>query len=294
VPQEVILPGRTGDQTVIGDWLCSKRGSRVKVASPQRGDKVRLLAMALSNAHLSLDEIRLQRSAAKTAVPAVLKFLQKDLYLSAAPRSIAAFDISNLGPSDAVGSLVFFQDGRPRKSNYRKFKIRGVKGQDDFAMMGQVVSRYFRRLTEEKLPYPDLVLIDGGKGQLSAVQAALKELGITDQSAVALAKRLDEVFLPNTSDPLMIPKGSASLRLLQRVRNEAHRFAVTYHRQLRSKGMSRSELDQIPGIGPVRRKLLLRRFGSVEEIRRAELHDLVEIQGLGKKAAERVYAYFHS
>jgi excinuclease ABC subunit C len=189
---------------------------------------------------------------------------------------------------------VFFRDGRPRKGNYRRFKIRGIEGQDDFAMMRQVVSRHFHRLTRERQPYPDLVLIDGGKGQLQAALEALEELGIQDQNVVALAKRLDEVFLPGTSNPLMIPKGSASLRLLQRIRNEAHRFAVTYHRQLRKKGMSRSELDRIPGIGPVRRKSLLRRFGSVEEIRRAELRDLVEIQGLSKKVAERVYAHFHS
>jgi excinuclease ABC subunit C len=294
VPQEVILPGQISDRAMIGDWLSSKRGSGVKIVHPQRGQKVRLLAMAVYNARLSLEEVLLQRSAARAEVPPVVKSLEKDLYLSVAPRSVVAFDISNLGPSDAVGSLVFFRDGRPRKGNYRRFKIRGIEGQDDFAMMRQVVSRHFHRLTRERQPYPDLVLIDGGKGQLQAALEALEELGIQDQNVVALAKRLDEVFLPGTSNPLMIPKGSASLRLLQRIRNEAHRFAVTYHRQLRKKGMSRSELDRIPGIGPVRRKSLLRRFGSVEEIRRAELRDLVEIQGLSKKVAERVYAHFHS
>lgn len=293
VPQEVILPGQIDDQAMIGGWLSSKRGSGVKIIHPRRGQKVRLLAMALYNAQLSLEEVLLQRSAARAEVPPVVKSLEKDLYLSTPPRSVVAFDVSNLGPSNAVGSLVFFQDGRSRKSNYRRFKIRGIEGQDDFAMMHQVVSRHFRRLTQEKRPYPDLVLIDGGKGQLQAALEALKELGIRDQNVVALAKRLDEVFLPKKPDALMIPKGSASLKLLQRIRDEAHRFAVSYHRQLRKKGVTRSELDRIPGIGPARREVLLRRFGSVEQIKRADLQDLIGIQGLGKKAAERVYRHFH-
>jgi excinuclease ABC subunit C len=293
VPQEVILPGQIGDQAMIGDWLSSKRGGGVKIIHPQRGQKVRLLAMASYNARLSLEEVLLQRSAARAEVAPVVKSLEKDLYLSTPPRRIVAFDISNLGPSNAVGSLVFFQDGRSRKSSYRRFKIRGIEGQDDFATMHQVVSRHFRRLTEEKKPYPDLVLIDGGKGQLQAASEALKELGIRDQNVVALAKRLDEVFLPGKSDALMIPKDSASLRLVQRIRDEAHRFAISYHRQLRKKGVTRSELDRIPGIGPVRREVLLRRFRSVEQIKRADLQDLVETQGLGKKAAERVYKHFH-
>ncbi len=293
VPQEVILPGQIDDQAMIDEWLSSKRGSGVKIVHPQRGQKVRLLAMALSNARLSLEEVLLQRSAARAEVPPVVKSLEKDLYLSTPPRSVVAFDISNLGPSNAVGSLVFFQDGRSRKSNYRRFKIRGIEGQDDFAMMRQVVSRHFRRLTQEKRPYPDLVLIDGGKGQLQAALEALKELGIRDQNVVALAKRLDEVFLPATPNSLMIPKGSASLRLLQRIRDEAHRFAVSYHRQLRKKGVTRSELDRIPGIGPVRREVLLRHFRSVEQIKRADLQDLIATRGLGKKAAERVYKHFH-
>jgi excinuclease ABC subunit C len=293
VPQEVILPGDIGDRAMIGDWLASKRGSGVRIIHPQRGQKVRLLDMALYNARLSLEEVLLQRSAARAEVPPAVRSLEKDLYLPLAPRSIAAFDISNLGPSNAVGSLVFFRDGRSRKSDYRRFKIRGIPGQDDFAMMRQVVGRHFRRLTEEKKPYPDLVLIDGGKGQLQAALDALKELGVTNQQVVALAKRLDEVFLPGKSDALMIPKGSASLRLLQRIRDEAHRFAVSYHRQLRKKGVTRSELDLIPGIGPAKRGVLLRRFGSVEQIKQAELQDLVRAEGLGKKAAERVYKHFH-
>ncbi len=294
IPPEVILPGPVGDQTIIEKWLCVRRGAKVEIIIPQRGDKARLLKMALYNARLSLNEIRLQRSAAKSEVPTAVRSLQKDLCLSVAPRSIAAFDISNLGSSAAVGSLVFFLDGRPRKTKYRRFKIKTVKGQDDFAMMGEVVARHFGRLTEEKRPYPDLVLIDGGKGQLSAAEGALSRLGIKDQNAVALAKRLDEVFLSGRYESLMIPKGSASLRLLQRIRDEAHRFAISYHRLLREKTMTESELDRIPGVGPVRKELLLKRFGSVEGIRKAELDQLMQMESLGKRVAQRIYKHFHA
>ncbi len=294
IPPEVILPGPVGDQTMIEDWLSSRRGGKARMVIPQRGEKVRLLEMALNNARLSLSEIRLQRAAAREELPAAIKSLKKDLYLSVAPRRIAAFDISNLGSSDAVGSLVFFGDGRPRKSRYRRFKIRTVKGQDDFAMMGEVVGRYFRQLTEEERQYPDLVLIDGGKGQLSAAVGALKQMGLKGQNLAALAKRLDEVFLPDRSDPLMIPKGSVSLKLLQRIRDEAHRFAVDYHRRLRQKRITKSELDQIPGVGPARKQALLKRFRSVEGIKRAKLGELMQTEGLGRRVADRIYKHFHA
>jgi len=293
IPPEIILPAEVGDQGMIADWLSSKREGRVKIIVPQRGDKFKLLEMASYNAKLSLNELLLQRSEAKKKVPPTIRSLEKDLYLSIPPRKIAAFDISNLGPQDAVGSLVFFQDGCPKKSQYRRFKIKTVEGQDDFAMMAEVVRRYFTRLTEDKQEYPDLVLIDGGKGQLSTTVQTLNSLGVKNQSVVALAKRLDEVFLPQKSDPLMIPKGSASLKLLQRIRNEAHRFAVEYHRKLRKKRTIKSELDQIPGIGPARRKVLLKHFGSVEKIKQARLEKLLQIEDINKRVAENVYRYFH-
>ncbi len=293
IPPEIILPVEVGDQGMIADWLSSKREGKVKIIVPQRGDKFKLLEMASYNARLSLNELLLQRSEAKKKVPIAIRSLEKDLYLSLPPRKIAAFDISNLGPSDAVGSLVFFQDGRPKKSRYRRFKIKTVEGQDDFAMMAEVVRRYFTRLTEEKQEYPDMVLIDGGKGQLSTAVQTLDSLGVKNQSVVALAKRLDEVFLHQKSDPLMIPKGSASLRLLQRIRDEAHRFAVEYHRKLRKKRTIKSELDQIPGVGPARRKVLLKHFGSVEKIKQARLEKLLQIEGINKRVAENVYRYFH-
>jgi excinuclease ABC subunit C len=292
IPPEIIFPTEIEDLQMIEDWLSSKREGKVKIVVPQRGEKVKLLEMASYNARLSLNELLLQRSEAKKKVPASIKALEKDLYLSIPPRKIAALDISNLGPSDAVGSLVFFQDGRPQKSQYRKFKIRTVEGQDDFAMMSEVVHRYFTRLTNEKKDYPDLVLIDGGKGQLSSAVQTLHSLGIKNQNVVALAKRLDEVFLPEKSDPLMIPKGSASLKLLQRIRDEAHRFAIEYHRKLRKKRTIKSELDQIPGIGPTRRNILLKRFGSVERVKQATLEELLHAKGVNKIVAENIYKHF--
>jgi excinuclease ABC subunit C len=293
IPAEIVLPAAVDDQRMIEEWLGSRRGGRAKIMLPQRGEKVKLLRMASCNARLSLDELLLQRSEAKAKVPGAVEALQKDLYLPDPPRKIGAFDISNLGPADAVGSLVFFEDGRPKRSRYRRFRIKNVEGQDDFAMMGEVVSRYFAGLTREKEEFPDLALIDGGKGQLSSALRALKALGINKQTVVALAKRIDEVFLPERSDPLMIRKGSASLKLLQRVRDEAHRFAVEYHRKLRRKRTIGSELDSIPGVGPTRRESLLKHFGSVARIREADIEELLKLQGISKRVAENVYRHFH-
>lgn len=293
IPPEIILPSAIDDQQMIENWLHSRREGRVRIIVPRRGEKVRLLEMAGYNARLSLDELLLQRSEEKKKVPPAVEALKKDLYLSGPPRKIAAFDISNLGPADAVGSLVFFEDGRPKKGRYRRFKIRSVEGQDDFAMMAEVVCRYFAGLAQEKKGFPDLVLIDGGKGQLSAALYALSGLGMEKQDVVALAKRLDEVFLPQRSDPLMIPKGSASLKLLKKIRDEAHRFAVEYHRKLRKKRIIRSELDQIPGVGPARRASLLKHFGSVAKIREANSEELVSLQGINKRVAENIYNHFH-
>lgn len=293
IPPEIILPSAIDDQQMIENWLRSRREGRVRIIVPRRGEKVRLLEMAGYNARLSLDELLLQRSEATSKVPSAVEALKKDLYLSVPPRKIAAFDISNLGPTDAVGSMVFFEDGRPKKGRYRRFKIRSVEGQDDFAMMAEVVCRYFAGLAREKKGFPDLVLIDGGKGQLSAALYALSGLGMEKQDVVALAKRLDEVFLPQRSDPLMIPKGSASLKLLQRIRNEAHRFAIQYHRKLRKKRTIGSELDRIPGVGPARRESLLKRFRSVAKIKEVDLEELSKLQGINKRVAENIYNHFH-
>jgi excinuclease ABC subunit C len=294
IPPQILLPIEIDDQQMIEDWLSAKREGSVKMVIPQRGEKLKILEMAAYNARLSLKELMLQRNEAKKRVPAAIEALRKDLYLSLPPRKIAALDISNLGPSNAVGSLVFFEDGRPRKSRYRKFKIKTVKGQDDFAMLAEVTRRYFKYLTGKEKGFPDLLLVDGGKGQLSSVVLTLNNLGTEKPNVIALAKRLDEVFLPNKPDPLMIPKSSVSLRLLQRIRDEAHRFAVQYHRQLSKTSTIKSELDFISGIGPKKREILLKHFGSVEQIRHSSLKELLQTEGVDKRTANNVYRYFHA
>jgi len=293
IPQEILLPIEIEDKQIIRKWLSSKSQKKVEFILPRKGEKVSLLNLATQNAQLLLMELLIQKKKIKRTVPHSVVALKKDLYLPSFPREIVAFDISNLGPTDAVGSLVFFEDARPRKSEYRKFKIKTVKGQDDYAMMEEVVKRYFSRITEEKKRLPDLVLIDGGKGQLSSTLKVLNELEIKDLNVIGLAKRLDEVFLPGKAESLMIPKSSSSIRLLQRIRDEAHRFAITYHRGLREKKIKASELDEIEGIGKKRKNSLLSRFGTVERIKKANLDELLETENITKKLAERIYSYFH-
>ncbi|KPL04270.1 MAG: hypothetical protein AMJ90_01420 [candidate division Zixibacteria bacterium SM23_73_2] len=293
VPQEVIIPFEPGDKDILQKWLSKKSERKVSLFVPQKGKKSELQKMAEKNAELLLEELLLQKEQRKKKVPEMVTSLKKDLYLDTFPRSICAFDISNLGTSDAVGSLVFFSDGRPKKSEYKRFKIKTVEGQNDFAMMSEVVKRYFKRLIEEKKEFPDLVLVDGGKGQLSSALSSLLALGIEDQEIVGLAKRLDEVFLPGNKDSLMIKKGSPSLRLLQRIRDEAHRFAVSYHRVVRRKRTLKSELDSVKGIGEKRKKALLSHFGSVKNIKEASLDDLMNVEGLNKNVAETIHNYFH-
>jgi len=182
---------------------------------------------------------------------------------------------------------------RPRKSDYRKFKVRDVIGPNDFAMMQEVVGRRYRRLIDENKPLPDLVLIDGGKGQLSSVRQVLNELGLVDLPVVGLAKRLEEVFRPGQSEPILVPRSSPALKMLMQARDEAHRFAVTFHRQQRGRRMIRSELDNIPGVGPKRKQQLILALGSVENIRKCSEEELRTVQGVGKDAARKVYRYFH-
>jgi excinuclease ABC subunit C len=249
--------------------------------------------MAETNARLLLHELLRQKRERAEKLPAAVASLQKDLFLLAAPLSICAFDISNLGAGDAVGSMVFFRNGKPLKKNYRHFKIKTVVGQDDFAMMHEVVSRYFTRVLEEVEEMPDLCLIDGGRGQLNAAMAALQELGIDDLQICGLAKRLEEIVLPTDRKMLSLPKTSPSLKLLQRVRDEAHRFAVTYHRKLRGAKVEKSLLDDVPGIGDRRKEQLLKAFPSVDAIREAPVEKLQEILR-NRKLAQAMREFFDS
>jgi excinuclease ABC subunit C len=293
IPAEIVLPVEIEESKTIQSWLEQKKEGRVQLLVPQRGKRAELLDLAIQNARLLLNELMLQKLDRTQQVPRAVEALQRGLYLSKPPRTIIAFDISNLGVTDAVGSAIFFQDGRPRKSGYRKFKIKTVAGQDDFAMMQEIVTRYFSNLKTEGLNRPDLVLVDGGKGQLSSALEALLKLSLQDQEIIALAKRLDEVYLPGVAEPLMLPKTSPSLRLLQRIRDEAHRFAITYHRTRREKRLTHSALDDIAGIGESRKKVLLTRFGSVERIQSASLEAILAAEGISEKVALKIYQHFH-
>jgi excinuclease ABC subunit C len=233
IPDEVFLDLDIPELPNIKTWLSTKKGKKVEIVTPKKGRKAKLMGMVARNARLLLDDLLNQKhQTAKDWIAPSIKALQKDLNLGRLPRRIEAFDISNIQGTDAVASMVVFENGKAKKSEYRKYKIKTVEGPDDFASMAEVVERRMSRLLREEKTLPDLILVDGGKGQLSAAVHVLKRLSIPDQPIIGLAKRLEEVFVPGVSDPQNIPKSSSSLRLLQRVRNEAHRFAVAYHRTL--------------------------------------------------------------
>jgi excinuclease ABC subunit C len=285
VPREVLVPDALPDCELLEAWLAARRGAAVKVRVPRRGEKVRLLDLVVRNAKLAFDlEWRHPRKQSQE----ILRALRDVLDLEVEPRRIECFDISNIQGSDIVASMVVFEDGLPRKSDYRKFKIRGLgEAPDDFAAMREVVGRRYRRLAEEGKEFPDLVLIDGGKGQLAAALEALGELGLGDQPVASLAKREELIFLPGREEPVALPRSSPLLQLVQRVRDEAHRFAVGYHRKVRSKRTFRSELDDVPGVGPIKRRKLLSRFGSLRGVRGASLAELASAVGAATAARIR-------
>jgi excinuclease ABC subunit C len=292
IPGTIMLPEAAQDSTGIEAWLSGIRGAGVSFEYPGRGKSSQLMDRCRENAKLLLNELIIQKEKSEDwTAPSVLA-LQKDLSLAKIPKHIEAFDISNLAGKHTVASMVVFENGQPKKSEYRKFKIRSVAGSDDFRSMAEVLERRMTGLRREGKPMPDLILVDGGKGQLSAAVAVLKKMNVEGQPVVGLAKRLEEVFIPGAGDAQNIPKSSAGLRLLQRVRDEAHRFAVAYHRTLRKKRAVHSELDDIPGIGEKRRKALLRHFGSVKNMRQASLESITSVNGMNRKAAEGVAAFF--
>ncbi len=291
LPDDIFLPFAVPEQGLVEKWLRELADRRIEIRVPERGDKAHLVEMAQRNAELLLAETKALREA-QDHEPSSLKELQRVLHLPKSPREIVAFDISTLMGTSKVASMVVFRDGRAARSQYRKFKIRTVEGLDDFASMREVVSRRFARLKREKQPGPDLVLIDGGKGQLAAAVAALEELHIRNQPVVGLAKRLEEIYVPDDSLPLSIPKTSSALKLLQQVRDEAHRFAITYHRQLRRKTSLQSLLEDIEGVGPARRKALLKHFGALPILEAASLEQIQEVNGMTRPVASRVFEYF--
>lgn len=290
VPQEVLVSAAPDDTPAVEEWLTRRRGSPVAVRVPHEGEEAKLVALTRTNAQFLLDELKVQRLKRADTTPFGVLSLQRDLRLEVPPRRIECFDISNTQGTDSVASLVVFVDGKPKKSEYRKFKIRSVDGPNDFASMREVVGRRFKRLLDEQAALPDLLMVDGGKGQLSSAVEVLNALGLTSQPVIGLAKQLEEVFLPGRSDPELIPKASGSLRLLQQIRDEAHRFAITFHRSLREKRTLQTELDLIEGVGKKRAKELLEAFGSVQGVRFASREQLEEL--VGSKTADRIQEYF--
>ena len=290
IPPQILLSAPVESEALIRSWLATKAGLEVAIDVPKAGDKVKLVAMVRNNAQYLLDELEVQRLKRGDAFPHAVSALQKDLHLGVPPRRIECFDISNTQGTDSVASLVVFVDGKAKKSEYRKFKIKTVTGADDFASMQEVVERRYSRILEEGTPMPDLIVVDGGKGQLSSAHEILLKLGLSLQPIIGLAKRLEEVYVPDRGEPLSIPKISSGLKLLQQVRNEAHRFAVTFHRSLRSKRILQTELDLVKGIGKVRAKELLESFGSVQGVKFASEEQLAEI--VGSAAAARIKDYF--
>lgn len=308
IPGELILSEvQEQELEVVSRWLSGLRGHSVQVKVPQRGDKRKLVEMVEKNALLALEEADQEASYKKKAGDVLSQFLSV-LGLEAVPRRMECYDISNTQGTEPVASMVVFEDGRPAPHLYRRFKIKTVEGPDDFASMEEVISRRFNRGLEEKklintgqlslrqarfFPLPDMVLVDGGKGQLSAAAAAMDRSGAGTIPVFGLAKQEEQVFARDEAEPLCLPRDSGALHLLQRIRDEAHRFAVTYHRRLRTSRNLRSLLDDIQGIGPVRRRELQRAFPSLEAMGKATIEELAAVPGMNKNSARAVYEYFN-
>ena len=288
VPREILLPADIPDRELLEEWLSTRRGTAVRIHVPQRGEKLRLLDLVARNARLAFE---LEWKHPRKQSQEILRALRDLLDLEVDPVRIECFDISNIQGSDVVASMVVFEAGLPKKSDYRKFRVKGLAGApDDFASMREVVGRRYKRLLEEGKDLPDLVLVDGGKGQLGAATFALEELGLGDQPVASLAKREELLFVRGREGPIALPRSSPVLQLVQRVRDEAHRFAVGFHRQARSRRTLHSELDEIDGVGPAKRRKLLSVFGSVRGVRGATEEELAAV--VGKATAARVRGHF--
>ncbi|MGE3286760.1 MAG: excinuclease ABC subunit UvrC [Pseudonocardia sp.] len=315
VPREILVPELPPDLDSLADWLGELRGSRVQVRVPQRGDKRVLAETVARNAAEAFARHKLRRAGDLTARSAALQEIQDALGLDTAPLRIECVDVSHVQGSDVVASLVVFEDGLARRSEYRRFEIRGGAEGGDVAAIAQVVRRRFKRYLAEtegaaggdrrgidpetgrprRFAYPpNLVVVDGGQPQVEAAADVLAELGITDVAVCGLAKRLEEVWLPADPDPVILSRTSEGLYLLQRVRDEAHRFAITYHRQRRSAGMTASVLDDVPGLGPSRRTALLKHFGSVRKLKAAGVEEIAALPGFGPRTAAAVHAALHA
>ncbi len=306
IPPSLLIQHPLEEHQLIQDWLRDKRGGSVKITCPQRGSNRKLLDVVVENANQGLAQHRVKWLNNPDVINQAMDELQEHLSLPSLPSRMECYDISHIQGTNVVGSMVVFQDGKPKTAHYRRFKIKTVDGVDDYASMQEMLRRRLKRLSDvrsqrAKNPddngisitdgwsiVPDLVIIDGGKGHLSAALEVFLELGLDDIPLAALAKENEEIFVPYTSDPIILPRNSQSLYLVQRIRDEAHRFAITYHRNLRSKGSLRSSIDLVTGIGPKRKRMLLRRFGSIQGIKEAPVDEIAAVPGLTRSLALRL------
>ncbi len=305
VPRRVLLPSKVEDQELIESWLSDRRGGPVQLLTPERGEKRALVQRAVDNALEALQQARASWLADSGKKREALEQLQEELNLPALPQRIECYDISNIQGTSAVGSMVVFSDGHPRTAEYRRFRIKGVSGANDFAMMQEVLKRRFARAgkaiearlalgddepeaDESFASMPDLVIVDGGKGQVSAAHDAMRNLGVGGIPLAGLAKRFEELYVVDVSEPIVLERTSQALYLVQRIRDEAHRFAITYHRGVRQKSGMQSALDTIPGVGPKRKKALLRKFGSLKAVREATVEEVAATPGFTRSLAEKV------
>ena len=294
VPPLLLLQHPVDDMAIIENWLESKRGAKVRILVPYRGSKKQLVNIVAENARQGLEQLKIKQMASPKVLEAALAEIKRELHLPRLPSRVEGYDISNIRGKAAVGSMVVFEKGKPMPSHYRRFRIKTVPGVDDYAMLHEVLTRRFKRLSDAADTWailPDLVLIDGGRGQLNAALSAIDEAGASSVPAASLAKENEEVFIPQRAEPIILPRSSPGLQLLQRVRDEAHRFALGYHKKIRGRESITSALDAVPGIGPKRKRALLRQFGSVEGMRRASEEELATTKGMTKNLAKKIKTY---
>jgi excinuclease ABC subunit C len=294
IPPLITLQHPVDDAAVITGWLSGKRGGRVRLLVPRRGSRKQLVDIVAENAREGLEQLKIKRLAKPRVLEAALAELKEKLDLAATPSRIEGYDISNIQGKEAVGSMVVFEDGKAKPAHYRRFRIKTVTQADDYAMLYEVLSRRFKRLsgaTDAWAVLPGLILIDGGKGQLNAALSCLNAAGVDSVAAASLAKEGEEIFIPRKQEAIVLPRSSPALQLLQRVRDEAHRFALGYHLKVRRRAGMTSALDGVPGIGPKRRRMLLREFGSVVGIRRASEEELALAKGMNRDLAKKIKEY---
>ena len=294
IPPLLLLQHPVEDMAMLQSWLQGKRGGKVNIQVPGRGNKKQLVNIVAENAQQGLEQLKIKQLASPAALSAALEEIKRELQLPRLPSRIEGYDISDIQGMAAVGSMVVFDKGKPKPAHYRRFKIKTVSGVDDYAMLQEVLRRRFKRAggaSDTWAILPDLVLIDGGKGQLNAVRAAMREMGADSVPTASLAKENEEIFIPQKTEPVILAKSSPGLQLLQRLRDEAHRFALGYHQRIRKRETFASALDTIPGIGPRRKRALLRQFGSVKAIQEATVEELAAAKGMTQSLAKKLKKY---